>query len=152
MYTSYLADKANFSFDFGSVMLILRRFFFATLRRFWSLNDGNQLPGCRLFFPLWYVLCIRVSHKMTFREIPTRTKRPNKSYWMNIPKILNIMTYTSMSNLVPKQSTWEGNTSTPRSERLSDALHRMTGHPKRAALVNEGDSEWVVLSEGEGDL
>ena len=36
-----LADKVNFSFDFGLILAILRRFK--------PLNDGNQLPGCRLF-------------------------------------------------------------------------------------------------------
>ena len=39
---------AIFFFDFGLILAILRRFF-ATLRRFKPHNDGNQLPGCRLF-------------------------------------------------------------------------------------------------------
>ena len=37
-----LADKANFSFDFGLILVILRRFL--------PHNDGNQLPECQLFF------------------------------------------------------------------------------------------------------
>ena len=43
-----LGFMANFSFN---NWLIVGNFmsFFAALRRFWPFNDGNQLPGCRLY-------------------------------------------------------------------------------------------------------
>ena len=53
-----LAVWAKFYFIVGMVLEILSRFFwffcsFASVRQFWHLDAGTQLPGCRPFSRLY---------------------------------------------------------------------------------------------------
>ena len=57
--------------SFGPVLAILRRFF-AALRRFWALKDGNRLPGRRMI-NIW--LFDPTRHSSVGRTICISTRR-----------------------------------------------------------------------------